>query len=413
MPNLLTSDPCSMPLPGLSRSSVRVLVLLVFIPLMTDVLTGEAIPLQSIVTPSTVVFKDGHPVTFAVHGFIEFKSLAELFSYIQTQTGRWKTRNDFGDTERQALERELLRRGIESRIISMADERPLEALVTHTRQELQEALGRLKEPVPPGYSDAFLEVQDKWKNAVNCWSASPSIPARVLSNWYPIEEGITLYGATYDSTEHFWQAVKYHPEVTVGQLRKLLTEFQKKDWSKWLARLDDDPNLYLPNAYAVEFLRHNLARERLQWFQDELSRHGLQGEDHARLVQQRHAAAFRFSAFEEKVLWGDLADLFHLVHLFSLSDDPMLAVLAEAHFDGVYLSERKMGFISEDFRSLMLEIWRVKYLQMPRFREVIASIPKEIRLEHFLNDGDSPDIPIPVYVRYLNQIRELAIEAGR
>ena len=129
---------------------MRVFVLLVFIPLMTDVLTGEAIPLQSIVTPSTVVFKDGHPVTFAVHGFIEFKSLAELFPYIQTQTGRWKNRSDFGDTERQALGRELLRRGIESRIISMADERPLEALVTHTRQELQEALGRVKEPVPPG-----------------------------------------------------------------------------------------------------------------------------------------------------------------------------------------------------------------------------------------------------------------------
>jgi len=39
---------------------------------------------------------------------------------------------------------------------------------------------------------------------------------------------------------------------------------------------------------------------------------------------------------------------------------------------------------------------------------VISSIPMEIRLAHFLNDGDSPDIPIPVYVGYLNQIRELA-----
>jgi hypothetical protein len=45
---------------------------------------------------------------------------------------------------------------------------------------------------------------------------------------------------------------------------------------------------------------------------------------------------------------------------------------------------------------------------MPRFREVISSIPNEVRLAHFLNDGDSPDIPIPVYVRYLNQIRDLA-----
>jgi hypothetical protein len=39
---------------------------------------------------------------------------------------------------------------------------------------------------------------------------------------------------------------------------------------------------------------------------------------------------------------------------------------------------------------------------------VIASIPTEIRLEHFLNDGDSPDIPIPIYVEYLNQVREMA-----
>ncbi len=70
-----------------------------------------------------------------------------------------------------------------------------------------------------------------------------------------------------------------------------------------------------------------------------------------------------------------------------------------------------MGFISEEFRSLMLEIWKVKYLQMPRFREVISSIPREIRLLHFLNDGDSPDIPIPTYVGYLNKIRELAQSA--
>ena len=49
----------------------------------------------------------------------------------------------------------------------------------------------------------------------------------------------------------------------------------------------------------------------------------------------------------------------------------------------------------------MLEIWKVKYLEMPRFGEVIRSIPIEIRLSHFLNDGDSPDIPIPIYVDYL------------
>jgi hypothetical protein len=82
--------------------------------------------------------------------------------------------------------------------------------------------------------------------------------------------------------------------------------------------------------------------------------------------------------------------------------------LADHHFDAVYLNEHKMGFISGQFRSLMFEIWKVKYLQMPRFREVISSIPLEIRLEHFLNDGDSPDIPIPIYVEYLNKMRNLA-----
>jgi|SRR6266567_3514556 len=389
-------------------------MLIALVPMILSVwLPAEDVSLQAIVTPSTVVLKDGHAVTFAIHGFIEFKTLAELFPYIESQTRRWKDRSDFNETRRHGLSRELLRRGIESRIVSMADERPLEALLTHTREELKLALARVKEPVPLDYADDFLEVQEKWKHAVNCWSASPSIPARVLSNWYPIEEGIPLYGATYDSTEHFWQAAKYHPDVTVAELTGLLTAFQNKDWSRWLARLDADPNLYLPNAYAVEFLRHNLTPERLQWFRDELAGHGLQAGDHARVIQQRQAVPFRFTAFQEKVLWGDLADVFHLVYAFSRPDDPLRKMLAEHHFDSVYLGERRVGFIGEEFRSLMLEIWRVKYLQTPRFREVIASIPLEIRLEHFLNDGDSPDIPIPIYVGYLNQMRELALKAGR
>jgi hypothetical protein len=262
--------------------------------------------------------------------------------------------------------------------------------------------------VPGGYAEAFLAVQEKWKHSLNCWSASPSIPARVLSNWYPIEEGIQLYGATYDSTEHFWQAVKYHPDVTIAELTDLLGVLDHQDWHPWLARLDDDPKLYFPNAYAVEFLRHNLAPERLQWFRNQLAAHSLRPSDRARVTQQRGDTPFHFTAFEEKILWGDLADLFHLVYTLSPPDDPIRKTLAEHHFDGVYLGERRMGFVSQDFRSLMLEVWKVKYLQMPRFREVIRSIPIEIRLSHFLNDGDSPDIPIPIYVDYLNQIRDLA-----
>ena len=80
----------------------------------------------------------------------------------------------------------------------------------------------------------------------------------MLSNWYPINEGVQLYGATYDSTEHFWQAVKYHPDTTVGEVTALVSVLEKQDWGTWLAGLDDDPKIYLPNAYAVEFLRANL-----------------------------------------------------------------------------------------------------------------------------------------------------------
>jgi hypothetical protein len=382
--------------------------LLVITAILSPSLQAQQLSLQALVTPSTTINKDGHPITFALHGFIEFKSLADMFTYVDSQTQRWKSDANFDGAKRQRLARELLRRGLEGRVISMTDERPLEVLVTHTREELQQALKNVKEPVPPGYADAFLQVQEKWKHSLNCWSASPSIPARVLSNWYPIEEGIHLYGATYDSTEHFWQAVKYHPDITVAELMKLLTVVEQRDWTSWLARLDDDPKLYLANAYAVEFLRHNLAPERLHRFRDELTRHGLQASDRARSIQQRGPTPLRFSALEEKVLWGDLADLFHLLYTLSQPDDPIRGQLAKSHFDAVYLEERRMGFISEEFRSLMLKIWKVKFLQMPRFRELISGIPLQVKLEHFLNDGDSPDIPIPIYVGYLNQIRDLA-----
>jgi hypothetical protein len=366
----------------------------------------QQISLREIVTPSTVVLKDGHPVTFALHGFIEFKSLAELFPYVESQSRRWP--GTLKDEERRRMALDVLRRGIESRVVSMIDERPLEALLTHTSDELRQAIANVKESKPPGYAEAFLTVQEKWKHSVNCWSASSYLPGRVLSNWYPIEEGIQLYGATYDSTEHFWQAVKYHPETTLAELTDLLGELEKRDWSPWIARLDSDPKLYLPNSYAIEFLRHNLTPERFHWFRDELGRPGLQPSDRAQTIQQRNSASFRFSALEEKVFWGDLADVFHLLYEFSAESDPIRQKLAVRHFDSIYLGDRRMGFISEEFRSLMLEIWRVKYLEMPRFGEVIRSIPAEIRLEHFLNDGDSPDIPIPIYVGYLNQIRDLA-----
>jgi hypothetical protein len=374
---------------------------------------AEPISLQALVEPSTVIRKDGNMVNFALHGFIEFQSLAEMFPYIDAQLRRWNSSPEFTEKARNDLRRDLLRRGIESRVMSMLDERPLETLVTHTRAELSEAIHKIKEPIPEGYLETFLEVQEKWKHSLNCWSASPSIPGRVLSNWYPIEEGIQLYGATYDSTEHFWQAVKYHPAVTVAEIKVLLVDMEQAEWASWLKRLDDNPRIYLSDAYAVEFLRHNLTRDRLRWFRDELDKHSLVSEERARASQQRLHQTFRFTAYEEKVLWGDLADVFHLVYTYSLPTDPIRQTLAARHFDGIYLENRKFGFISEEFRSLMLEIWKVKFLKIARFREIIGSIPQEIRLSHFLNDGDSPDIPIPIYVGYLNQIRDMAISEKR
>jgi len=378
------------------------------VPLFSLSIAAQSLSLSELVRPSTVITKDGHPLTFAIHGFIEFQSLSDAFPYIESQTQRWKGDAGFSSAARDRLARHLVHEAIESRVISMTDERPLETLITHTKDELHQELARIKEPVPAGYADAFLAVQDKWKHSINCWSASSSISGRVLSNWYPIDEGIVLNGATYDSTEHFWQAVKYHPDVSIHQISELLDSFQKRDWKAWLARLDDDPDIYLPNAYAIEFLRHNLAPDRLAWFHDELDRQGLTAGERARNVQQRHQIKFRFTAYEEKVLWGDLADLFHLIYLFSTPDDPVRVDLTQHHFDAIYLGDRRMGFISKDFRSQMFEIWKVKYLQIPRFHEVIAGIPLQINLEHFLNDGDSPDIPIPVYVGYLNEIRIMA-----
>jgi hypothetical protein len=374
---------------------------------------AKELTLDDLATPSAVFVKDGRPVTFALLGLIEFQTQEELFAYIDREAGRWSFPSD---AARQAFGDGLLRRGLESRLVSMTYEKPLELLLTHTREELEDAVSRRAAraaPVFAGkswrldagvYRQAFLDIQQRWKTSLNCWSAAPSIPARVLSNWYPIEEGIELYGALYDSTEHFWQAVKFHPDVRNADVVALLDEMASRDWRPWVDRLAGDQERYFAHAYAIEFLRANLTPEKLRWFRDELGR--LPGEEGARAAQQRRGQKFRFTALQEKILWGDVADTLHLVSFF---DPASLPALARLRFDAVYLGDRRLGFISPEFRALMLEIWRTKFLKMPRFGEVIRSIPRDVKLDHFLNDGDSPDIPIPVYVSYLNEIRERAL----
>lgn len=396
--------------------------------------TTQRLTLQRLVDPATRVEVGGRLVRFSLHALIPFDSLADLFAHVDAEAGRWRFESA---AARQAFAEGLMRRGVESRIVSMETELPLEILLTHTRDELQREIARVRTPhaplvfrgrhwelTPEAYRDAFIRVRDRWSRNLNCWSASPSIPGRVLSNWYVIDEGIELYGATYDSTEHFWQAVKYHPEVTVGEVRALLDALRKIEWAPWVAALAADQEFYFPHAYAVEFLRKNLARERLAWFDAELARVASGGE-RAREAQQRGArapgTAPRFTPLDEKVLWGDLADVLHLVVAFSERPRaPDVAGVADARralvahrFDAVHLPGHaggRFGFLSREFQELMLEIWKVKFLELPRFKEVIRSTAG-VGLDHFLDDGDSPDIPIPIYVGYLQRIREMAMEA--
>lgn len=388
--------------------------------------------LRQLVTPASRVELQGRPVRFALQAHIRFDTLDDLFAYIDREAGRWRFESP---AARQAYGDGLMRRGVESRVVSMDTEVPLELLLTHTRSELERAVagtttadaplvfkGRHWQLTREAYRDAFLRVRDRWSRGLNCWSASPSIPGRVLSNWFVIDEGIELFGATYDSTEHFWQAVKFHPDVTVSELRALVADVQAIDWRPWLEWLAADQDFYFANAYAVEFLKRNLARERLEWFHAELGRVA-QPTERARAAQQRidraPGAPLPFTALDEKVLWGDLADVFHLIVAFGDRPSrafPAVATLRTAlvarRFDAVYVNDYaggRIGFLSPEFQALMLEIWKVKFLKIPRFAEVIRSTAG-VRLDHFLDDGDSPDIPISIYVGYLNRIREMAQE---
>src|SRR5689334_24603852 len=117
--------------------SIRVAVLVGWSILIgVKPLPAQQISLQALVTPSTVIIKDGHPVTFAVHGFVEFKSLAELFPYVESATRR----SPLCNAEAQALQHDTLRRGIARRVVSMSDPRPLETLITLTNAELRQAV---------------------------------------------------------------------------------------------------------------------------------------------------------------------------------------------------------------------------------------------------------------------------------
>jgi hypothetical protein len=260
-------------------------------------------------------------IQFALLRQIRFDTLDDLFAYIDSSAGRWRFDSA---AARRAFTDGLMRRGVESRGVN-GNGTAAGARLTHTPAELERAVTSQKRPDAPlvfkgqhwqltteAYRDAFLRVRDRWSRSLNCWSASSSIPGRVLSNWYILDEGIELFGATYDSTEHFWHAFKNHPDVTVGELQTLISDLSAIDWRPWVEAMAADQDFYFANAYAVEFLKWNLAPERLAQFRAELGRVAVPTE-RAREAQQRinraAGAPIRFMAVDEKVLWGDLADV--------------------------------------------------------------------------------------------------------
>ena len=155
--------------------------------------------LERLVAPASRVVVQGRQVRFALHALIRFDTLQELFAYIDAEAGRWQFTTA---AERDAFADGLMRRGVESRIVSMETELPLEVILTHTRDELGRAVagivtadgplvfkGRNWRLTKDAYRRALLRVRDRWSVSLNCWSASSSIPGRVLSNWYIVRRG--------------------------------------------------------------------------------------------------------------------------------------------------------------------------------------------------------------------------------
>jgi len=130
-----------------------------------------------------------------------------MFPYIVIQTRRWKLDARLDDP-RKVIGQELLRRGIESRVVSMVDERPLEALVyAYPVKNSRSQLAAVREPVavrltrrlgPFLVSTAEMEA---FAELLECVALNSRT---VLSNWYPIGSGrcTSIHGSG---------AVRYHP----------------------------------------------------------------------------------------------------------------------------------------------------------------------------------------------------------
>src|SRR5260370_20215341 len=122
-------------------------------------LCAEAVSLQALVTPYTTIVKDGRPVTFALYGFIEFKSLAELFPYIASQTRRWNVPGGLDDEQRRRLAGGMARRGGESPGGSVGDPRAIGGVGTHPSGAVRQQPRRRKKTSFPRAREALPDTR--------------------------------------------------------------------------------------------------------------------------------------------------------------------------------------------------------------------------------------------------------------
>ena len=96
---------------------------------------AQTLALDDLVEPPSVFVKDGRPVTFACWGLVEFKTLDDLFAYVDREAGRWS----FRPTPRaRRFADGLCGAGWRAGWSRWAT-KPVEPLPTHTREELDRA----------------------------------------------------------------------------------------------------------------------------------------------------------------------------------------------------------------------------------------------------------------------------------
>src|SRR4029453_13302041 len=83
---------------------------------------AQTLTLRRLVDPNTRGEVNGGVLHLALAGFIRFDSLADVFPYLDEQSGRWTFATA---QERQTFGDDLLQRGVESRIVSMQTDLPL------------------------------------------------------------------------------------------------------------------------------------------------------------------------------------------------------------------------------------------------------------------------------------------------